>query len=67
MQETDKTHLKLEDLVLNTRYKVFATSVTVGTESDVESSRSENIFAWTDAPISASVQVILPFRFNTKN
>jgi hypothetical protein len=67
MQETDKTHLKLEDLVPNTRYKVFATAVTVGIEYEVESSPSENLFAWTDAPIPAIVQVLLPFRFNPTN
>lgn len=62
MQETDKTYLKLEDLVPNTRYKVFATAVKVGIESEVESSPSENSLAWTDAPIPAIVQVILPYR-----
>ena len=62
MHETDKTYLKLEDLIANTRYKVFATAVKVGIESEVESSPSENSLAWTDAPITAIVQVILPYR-----
>ena len=58
MIATDKLSLELTDLVPDSLYKVWVTSVTVQLEEDqVESERGEVIAAWTKSYIPAFVQM----------
>ena len=57
MVDTDVTSISLKDLKPSTLYLVYATAITVHEGTSIESSRSEELMAWTDMVEPAVVEV----------
>jgi len=56
MVDTDVTSISLKDLKPSTLYLVYATTITVHEGTSIESSRSEELMAWTDMVEPAVVE-----------